>query len=76
MGRSTRHGHGWWGNAILMNEQLWKTSVEIEELGGRQYVRVIEGGAVSVKGFRSRADAKTCAQDEQARLGLDTRLCT
>ena len=59
-----------------MNKQPWKTSVEIEELGNKHYVRIIEDGVVSVKGFRSRADAKTCAQDEQARLGLDTRLCT
>ena len=57
-----------------MNEQLWKTSVEIEELGDRQYVRVIEGGAVSVKGFRSRADAKAFAHGERTRLGINTPL--
>jgi hypothetical protein len=57
----------------FMNTQPWKTSVEIEELGNRHYVRVIEDGVVSVKGFHSRADAKAFAQGEQARLGLDTR---
>jgi len=56
-----------------MNTQLWKTSVEIEKVENTHYVRVIEDGVVSVKGFRSRADAKAFAQGEQARLGLDTR---
>ncbi|CAN7701984.1 hypothetical protein LJR234_005980 [Mesorhizobium amorphae] len=56
-----------------MNAQLGKTSVEIEKVENTHYVRVIEDGVVSVKGFRSQADAKAFAQGEQARLGLDTR---
>lgn len=54
-----------------MKTQQWKTSVEIEEIEHRHYVRIIEDGAVSIKGFGSRADAKTFAQRERARLGLD-----
>ncbi|RJT40712.1 hypothetical protein D3227_09270 [Mesorhizobium waimense] len=57
-----------------MQKQPWKTSVEIEELGNRHYVRVIENGAVSIKGFGSQADAKAFAQGERARLGLDSPL--
>ncbi|CAN7720523.1 hypothetical protein [Mesorhizobium sp. LjNodule214] len=56
-----------------MNERPWKTSVETEELGNRHYVRVIEDGTVSIKGFRSQADAKAFAQGEQARLGQASR---
>ncbi len=54
-----------------MNTQPWKTSVEIEELGNRHYVRVIEDGVVSVKRFLSRENARDFAQAEQVRLGLD-----
>jgi hypothetical protein len=57
-----------------MNQQPWKTSVEIEEVENRHYVRVIEDGVVSIKGFSSQGDAKTFARREQARLGLDTPL--
>lgn len=53
-----------------MNKQPWKTSVEIEEVEDRYYVRVIEDGVVNIKGFSSKGDAKAFAQDEQARLGL------
>ncbi len=56
-----------------MNTQLWKTSVEIEEVENTHYVRVIEDGVVSVKGFLSREDASDFARGEQARLGLDKR---
>ncbi|RWD91026.1 MAG: hypothetical protein EOS40_36330 [Mesorhizobium sp.] len=54
-----------------MNKQPWKWSVEIEELANRHYVRVIEDGVVSIKGFGSQADAKAFANSESSRLGLD-----
>ncbi|MFK0690284.1 hypothetical protein ACFX5Q_19060 [Mesorhizobium sp. IMUNJ 23033] len=57
----------------MNNTQPWKTSVEIEELGNRHYVRVIEDGVVSVKRFLSRENATDFAQAEQVRLGLDKR---
>ncbi|TGP83794.1 hypothetical protein EN836_13770 [Mesorhizobium sp. M1C.F.Ca.ET.193.01.1.1] len=62
------------GKETLMIKQPWKTAVEIEELENRHYVRVIEDGAVSIKGFSSRADAKTFAHSERARLGINTPL--
>ncbi|WP_292305062.1 hypothetical protein, partial [Mesorhizobium sp.] len=58
-------------NGGLMNKQPWKWSVEIEELANRHYVRVIEDGVVSIKGFGSQADAKAFANSESSRLGLD-----
>ena len=56
-----------------MNTQLWKTSVEIEKVENKHYVRVIEDGVVSVKGFLSREDASDFARGEQARLALIKR---
>ena len=58
----------------MMDKQPWKTSIEIEELGDRHYVRVIEDGAVGIKGFHSQASARAFAHGEQARLSLDTSL--
>ncbi|WP_189510208.1 MULTISPECIES: hypothetical protein [unclassified Mesorhizobium] len=52
----------------------WRTSVEIEELENRHYVRVIEDGTVSIKGFGSQSEAKTFANSERVRLGLGTPL--
>jgi len=40
----------------------------------RHYVRVIEDGAVRIKGFHSQAAARAFAQGEQARLTLDASL--
>ena len=51
----------------------WKTSVEIEEVENTHYVRVIEDGVISVKGFLSREEAADFARGEQARLGLISR---
>lgn len=57
-----------------MNQKTWKWSVEIEELANKHYVRVIEDGVISIKGFGSQADAKAFATSECVRLGLETPL--
>jgi hypothetical protein len=53
-----------------MNQQPWKTSVEIEEVESRHYVRVIEDGVIRIKSFVSQGDANAFAQGERARLGI------
>ncbi|PBB77565.1 hypothetical protein CK218_29820 [Mesorhizobium sp. WSM3879] len=55
----------------VMKKQWWKWSVETEELADKHYVRVIEDGVVSIKGFGSEADAKAFANSERARFGLE-----
>ncbi|RRI03869.1 hypothetical protein EH240_09180 [Mesorhizobium tamadayense] len=57
-----------------MNTQLWKTAVETEEIGDGHYVRVIEDGVVSIKEFRSQAEASSFASKENARLGISSPL--
>ncbi|MDX8500803.1 hypothetical protein RFM99_20590 [Mesorhizobium sp. VK4C] len=52
-----------------MNKQMWKSSRN-SQIG--HCVRVIEDGAVSIKGFGSEADATAFANSERAKLGLDT----
>lgn len=54
-----------------MNKSFVKDSVEIDEVENRYYVRVIEDGAVRIKGFSSPSDAKSFAKSEKARLGLE-----
>jgi hypothetical protein len=44
--------------------------IEIEQLGGRQYVRVIENGNVKIRGFALLLEAETFAESERMRLGL------
>jgi hypothetical protein len=55
-----------------MNKQTWKTSVEIDEVENRHYVRVIENGVISIKAFASKAEANSFANGERSRLGIDT----
>ncbi|WP_192247614.1 hypothetical protein [Mesorhizobium silamurunense] len=57
-----------------MNMQPWMTAVETEEIGDRHYVRVIEDGVVSIKGFHSQAEASSFASKESARLGISSPL--
>ncbi len=54
-----------------MNKQSWKTAVEIEDFGGKPFVRVIEDGIVKVRAFKTEAEANAFALSEKARLGLD-----
>ncbi|WP_141247089.1 hypothetical protein [Mesorhizobium sp. WSM3866] len=54
-----------------MNKSIVMDSVEIDTLEDRYYVRVIEDGVVTIKGFGSEADAKAFAKHEHTRLGLD-----
>lgn len=54
-----------------MNKSILMDSVEIDALEDRYYVRVIEDGVVTIKGFRSEPDAKSFAEGENTRLGLD-----
>ncbi|CDX24739.1 conserved hypothetical protein [Mesorhizobium sp. ORS 3324] len=54
-----------------MNNQAWKTSVEIDELENALYVRVIENGVVNIKAFKSLTEAKSFAKSERARLAID-----
>ena len=55
-----------------MNKQTWKTSVEIDEVENRHYVRVIENGIISIKAFSSKAEAKSFANGERSRQVIDT----
>jgi hypothetical protein len=48
----------------------WNFAVEIESLGGRHYVRVIENGSVTMRRFDRVMDAEQCAETERMRLGL------
>ncbi|OBQ94097.1 hypothetical protein [Mesorhizobium sp. AA23] len=54
-----------------MSYQPWKWSVEVEEIANRSYVRIIEDGVISIRGFESEANAKSFAHSERARLGLE-----
>jgi hypothetical protein len=44
--------------------------VEIEQLAGRQFVRVIENGEVSIRRFDRVMEAEAFADGERTRLGL------
>ena len=55
---------GFWG----MHNQNWRFAVEIEQLGGRQLVRVIDDGNVTMRSFDSLYDAETFAEEERVRL--------
>ncbi|MDX8481091.1 hypothetical protein RFN28_21900 [Mesorhizobium sp. VK24D] len=57
-----------------MNNQPWKTSVEIDEIGNALYVRVIEDGVVNIRAFKSLTEAKSFATSERVRLALDAPL--
>ena len=50
--------------------QSWKFAVEIEQIGGREYVRVIDDGNVSIRGFDRLPDAERFAESERQRLNL------
>ena len=53
-----------------MSNQSWKTAVEIDEVGGRVFVRVIEDGVVGIRSFNMHSEALAFAQAEKKRLGL------
>jgi hypothetical protein len=54
----------------LMQGQSWKWAVEIEQLGERHFVRVIEDGNVSLRGFDLLPDAQRFAEGERQRMNL------
>lgn len=53
-----------------MQGRSWKWAVEIEELDGRHFVRVIEDGSVSLRGFNFLPDAERFAESERRRMNL------
>jgi hypothetical protein len=53
-----------------MRDQSWKWTVEIRELGDRQFVCVIEDGNVRIRGFDRLPDAESFAQLERQRISL------
>ena len=53
-----------------MINNSWRWTVEIEQLGGRSYVRIIENGEVRIRGFDRRPDAESYAEGERLRLNL------
>ncbi|KUM24679.1 hypothetical protein AU467_06080 [Mesorhizobium loti] len=55
-----------------MKNQSWKTSVELDQVEGAAFVRVIEDGVVRIKTFKSEAEAKAFANSEKVRLGLNS----
>jgi hypothetical protein len=53
-----------------MDNQSWKTAVELDAAGGTPFVRVIENGVVHIKAFSAQSEATAFAQSERARLGV------
>ena len=53
-----------------MINNSWRWTVEIEQLGGRSYVRIIENGEVRIRGFDRGPDAESYAEGERLRLNL------
>ena len=53
-----------------MDDQLWRTAVELDAVGGRPFVRVIESGVVSIRLFKVESEAAAFAQSERNRLRL------
>jgi hypothetical protein len=54
-----------------MARQAWAWAVEIEQLGGRHFVRTIEDGNVRLRAFDRVPDAEQFAESERVRLNLD-----
>lgn len=53
-----------------MQGPSWKWTVEIEALGGRHFVRVIDDGNLSIRGFDLLPDAERFAESERRRMNL------
>jgi hypothetical protein len=53
-----------------MHNQSWQTAVELDEYGGRAFVRVIENGVVRIRAFKLQSEAVAFAQSERERLGV------
>ena len=53
-----------------METQSWRWAVEIEQLDGRQFVRIIEDGVVRMRGFDHLPDAERFAEGERQRMNL------
>jgi hypothetical protein len=53
-----------------MRDQSWKWAVEIQKLGDRQFVCVVEDGNPSIRGFDRLPDAECFAQLERQRMSL------
>jgi hypothetical protein len=47
-------------------DQPWKWAVEIEQLGGRPFVRVIEDGDIRLRAFSTMSEAESFAEGEGA----------
>ena len=54
-----------------MGNQSWKTAVELDEAGGKPFVRVIEDGVVHIRSFERQSEAAAFAQNEKVRLGIE-----
>ena len=54
-----------------MGNQSWKTAVELDEAGGKPFVRVIEDGVVHIRSFERQSEATAFAQSEKERLGIE-----
>ena len=53
-----------------MINNSWRWTVEIEQLGGRSYVRTIEDGSVHIRGFDRGLEAEVFAESERVRLNV------
>ena len=52
--------------------QSWKWAVELEQLGGTSFVRIIEDGNVRIRAFDRMSDAESFAESERRRLNLSS----
>jgi hypothetical protein len=53
-----------------VHNQSWKFAVEIEQIGGEYFVRVIEDGRVAIRAFDRISDAETFAESERVRVNV------
>jgi hypothetical protein len=53
-------------------EKSWRWAVEIEQLEGRQFVRIIEDGHLRIRVFDHLPDAERFAEGERQRMKLPT----
>ena len=54
----------------VVDKQAWRWAVEIDQMDGQLFVRVIDDGKVSIRGFSHLPDAERFAEGERQRMNL------
>jgi hypothetical protein len=54
----------------VVDKEAWRWAVEIDQMDGQQFVRVIDDGKVSIRAFRHLPDAERFAESERQRMKL------